>query len=340
MDFRQTRFRFPLMGSMRKSVSCYRFLLAFALALTLTAADTLLVLNKEGNLAIVDPATGQVVGRVPTGEGPHEVTVSADGKLAFVGNYGAQTPGNTLSVIDLVAQKELHRVDLGPLRRPHGMFYAGGKVYFTAEINKLVARYDPATNQIDWLLGTGQNSTHMVLLNKDMTQIYTANIGSDSISVFERGSNPMNWTQTVIPVGKGPEAIDMSPDGKQIWTAHSRDGGVSIIDIASKKVVQTLDLHTKRSNRLKFTPDGKLVLISDLEAGELVVLDVPTRKETKRLKLGRNPEGIQIAPNGAHAYVAVNGDNKVAIIDLKTLEVSGHISPGTGPDGMAWAERK
>jgi len=317
----------------------------FALLLALTAAgaetpkSTLLVLNKEGNLAIVDPGSGKVVGRVPTGEGPHEVATSSDGRLAFVGNYGAQTPGSTLSVIDLVAQKELHRVDLGPLRRPHGMFYAGGKVYFTAEVNKIVARYDPESNTIDWLLGTGQNTTHMVMLNKDQTQIYTANIGSDSISVLERGPNPMNWTQTVIPVGKGPEGFDVSPDGKQIWTAHSRDGGVSIIDLASKKVVQTLDLHTKRSNRLKFTPDGKLVLISDIEPGELVILDVPARKEIKRLKLGRNPEGILIAPDGRRAYVAVNGDNKVAVIDLKTLEVSGEILPGNGPDGMAWAER-
>jgi YVTN family beta-propeller protein len=340
MDFRKTRSRLAVGVSVRRFVSCCRFLSTFVFVLTLSGADTLLVLNKEGNLAIVDPASGQVVGRVPTGEGPHEVAASTDGKLAFVGNYGAQTPGSTLSVIDLVAQKELHRVDLGPLRRPHGMFYAGGKVYFTAELNKLVARYDPATNQVDWLLGTGQNTTHMVLLNKDLTQIYTANIGSDSISILERGSNPMNWSQTVIQVGKGPEAIDVSPDGKQIWTAHSRDGGVSIIDIASKKVVQTLDLHTKRSNRLKFTPDGKLVLISDLEAGELIILDVPTRKETKRLKLGRNPEGIQVAPNGTRAYVAVNGDNRVAIIDLKSLKVTGQITPGNGPDGMAWAERK
>src|SRR5258708_2653300 len=310
-------------------------------ALTLSAAETpksaLLVLNKEGNLAIVDPTSGQVVGRVPTGEGPHEVTASTDGRLAFVSNYGA---GTTLSVIDLVAQKELHRVDLGPLRRPHGVFYAGGKLYFTAEVNKLVARYDPAANQIDWLLGTGQNSTHMVLVNKDLSQIFTANIGSDSISVLERGSNPQNWTQTVIPVGKGPEAIDMSPDGKQIWTAHSRDGGVSIIDIASKKVIQTLDVHTKRSNRLKFTPDGKLVLISDLDAGELVILDVATRKEAKRMKLGRSPEGILIAPDGLRAYVAVNADNKIAVVDLKTLDVTGQITTGSGPDGMAWAERQ
>src|ERR1700682_4045098 len=111
-----------------------RWFVLLASAVTLTAAQTpspaLLVLNKdEATLAIVDPSTQKVVGRVPTGEGPHEVTVSLDGKLAFVGNYGTgQNPGRTISVIDLLAQKELHRVDLGPLRRPHGITYAEGKV--------------------------------------------------------------------------------------------------------------------------------------------------------------------------------------------------------------------
>ncbi len=316
---------------------------ALALSTILTAAETasraLLVLNKEdATLAIVDPASGKSVGRVPTGEGPHEVAVSADGKFAFIGNYGKQTPGSTLSVIDLVAQKELHRVDLGPLRRPHGVAFADGKVYFTAEVNKLIARYDPAVNQIDWLLGTGQNSTHMVLVSKDNNRMFTANIGSDSITIIERAG--AGWNETVVPVGKGPEGIDLSPDGKEVWTAHSRDGGVSIIDIAAKKVTQTLNVQTKRSNRLKFTPDGKLVLISDLEAGELLILDAQTHKEIKRMKLGANVEGILVEPDGLRAYVAVTGANKIAVIDLKTLEVSSHIPTGNGPDGMAWAVRK
>jgi YVTN family beta-propeller protein len=143
----------------------------------------------------------------------------------------------------------------------------------------------------------------------------------------------------VVPVGKGPEGIDVSPDGAQIWTAHSRDGGVSIIDIATKKVIQTLQVGTKRSNRLKFTPGGKLVLISDLDGGELVVLDAASKREIKRMKLGRSPEGILVAPDGSRAYVAVNGDNWVAVLDLKTLEVTRRISTGS-PDGMAWTERR
>src|SRR5205807_1900396 len=138
----------------------------------------------------------------------------------------------------------------------------------------------------------------------DGSKIFTSNIGSDAIGIFERGANGA-WNFTTVPVGKGPEAIEISPDEKEIWTAHSRDGGVSIIDIASKKVTGTIDARTKRSNRLKITPDGKTVLITDLDAGELVVLDRASRKETKRLKLGKSPEGILIVPDGSRAYIAV-----------------------------------
>jgi len=305
-----------------------------------TPSPALLVLNKEDNaLAIVDPATRTVVASIPVGEAPHEVTASADGKLAFVSNYGSRQPGHTISVIDLVAQKEIHRVDLSPMGRPHGLTYADGKVYFTAEASKLIGRYDPAANQVDWLLGTGQNTTHMVLLSKDRNMIFISNIGSDSITIIERAANRLDWNETVVAVGKGPEGFDVSPDGRELWAAHSRDGGVSIIDVAAKKVVQTLTLGTRRSNRLKFTPDGKYVFVSDMGGNELLILEAATRQVVKRLKPGSSPEGILMVPDGSRAYVAVANDNQVAVVDLKTLEVTDHIATGRGPDGMAWAER-
>jgi len=299
----------------------------------------LVVLNKEdATLVAVDPLTAKILGTVKTGEGPHEVAVSADGRTAFVGNYGAQTPGQTISVIDLAAMKELRRVDVSPLRRPHGVFVAGGKLYYTSEVNRIVARLDPTTYQTDWLFGTGQAGTHMVWINEDASRMYACNIGSDSISIIERGANPAApWNATVIPVGKGPEGFDVSPDGRELWAAHSRDGGVSIIDLQQKKVTATIDLQTKRSNRLKFTPDGKLALVSDLDAGEVLVIDVASRKVSKKIPLGRMVEGILMQPDGSRAYVAVNGENYVAIVDLKTLAVTGRIETGRGPDGMAWS---
>ena len=306
-----------------------------------TPSPALLVLDKEDNmLSIIDPATSKTVARIPTGEGPHEIAASDDGKMAFVANYGGRTPGDTISVMDLVAQKELRRVDLGALRRPHGIVFSDGKVWFTAEQNRLIARYDPAANQIDWLLGIGQNGTHMLLFSKDRSMLFTSNIGSDSITMLQHGSDPYVWTATNVSVGKGPEGGDISPDGREYWAANSNDGSVSIIDVAAKKVVQTLDVKTGHSNRLKFTRDGKLVLISDPGNHGLVALDAASRKEVKRLNVGRQPEGILIAPDGAHAYIAVAGEKNVGVLDLKTLEVIARISTGNGPDGMAWAVRR
>ena len=302
-------------------------------------SPALLVVNKaENSLTIINPATGQAVAQAPTGDGPHEVALSSDGRTAYVTNYGAQTPGSSLSVIDLASQKETRRVDLGALRRPHGIIVSGSAVYFTIEANRAVARYDPGANALDWIMGTGEGGTHMVVGTPDGARLFTSNIGTDSVSAFSRGPNPQAWAVTRIPVGKGPEGIDLSPDGKELWTAHSRDGGVSVIDVASGKVVATMDIKTRRSNRLRFTPDGRLALVSDLDAGELVVIDAPARKEVKRVQLGKAPSGILVVPDGSRAYVALTGENALAVVDLKTLQPIGRVPTGAGPDGMAWRQ--
>ena len=44
-------------------------------------------------------------------------------------------------------------------------------------------------------------------------------------------------------------------------------------------------------------------------------------------------------PDGARVYVSCSPDNYVAVIDLTTLEVIGHIDGGLEPDGLAWATR-
>src|SRR2546428_12226142 len=136
-----------------------------ALLAAQSSTGRLLVLNKEdATFVIVNPDSGAILGKVPVGQGPHELVASADGKYAFAANYGTgPAPGHTISMIDIAAQKELRRIDTAPLSRPHGLAFGGGKLYFTAEADKKIARYDPATDKIDCPLETGQSTTHMVL---------------------------------------------------------------------------------------------------------------------------------------------------------------------------------
>jgi YVTN family beta-propeller protein len=304
-----------------------------------TLKPVLVVLDKgDSELAIVDPETLMVTGKVKTGPIPHEVAVSADGKTAVATNYGEHQDGTTLSVIDLTLPKEIHRVQLKGLSGPHGVEFFDGKAWFTAEGSKKIARYDPMTNQVDWTHDIGAERTHMLVIAREGHTIYASNVNSNTVTAVIANTDRSQWTNTPILVGKGPEGIDLSPDGLEVWAANSGDGTVSIIDTATKQVKQTVNVGTKHSNRVKFTPDGKLALISDLGSGELVVVDVVSRTIMKRIKLGTSAEGILIVPDGSRAFVAVSGDNKVAVVDLKTLEVTKTFVTGKDPDGMAWGE--
>jgi YVTN family beta-propeller protein len=324
----------------------------------------LLALSKAGHtLAVVDPATLKVVGKMPVGTDPHEVIASADGKTAYVSIYGGGSL-HEIDVLDLVKMKPQKIIDTKPFFGPHGLAFAGGKLWFSAEGSKCVARYDPATNSFDWAMGTGQDRTHMVYVTPSLKKVYTTNVSSGTVSILQDtliqpgpppggpvrpGANPPpgfrpqprhDWIQTIVQVSMGSEGFDVTPDGRQLWTAAAEDGTIAVIDLASKKVTETIDAKVFGANRLQFTPDGKLALISSLRDGNLVVYDVATHKEVKKISIGHGAAGILVQPDGSRAYVGCTPDNYVAVIDLKTLTVTGHIDVGGGPDGLAWAVKQ
>jgi len=328
-----------------------------------TPSPALLVLAKTDHvLSIVDPATLRVVGQVASGPDPHEVIASADGELAYISNYGGGAY-NTITVVDLLQRTAASVIDLGPLRGPHGLVFVGGKLWFTAEGAKVIGSYDRSTQKVDWVLGTGQNRTHMLFVSADMKRIVTTNVSSGTVTIIEpssgqrRGPGPgpgspppgppggpgpvprLDWDETVVPVGSGPEGFDVAPDGKEAWVANAQDGTISVIDVATKHVVQTLAVDVRGANRLKFTPDGSLAFVSTLRGPDVTVLRSATRAVMKRVPIGRGAAGIVMQPDGARAYVACTPDDDVAVIDVKSLSVIGRIAAGKQPDGLAWAVR-
>ena len=179
-----------------------------------------MVLSKgDRTLSVVDPSTLKVVGTVPSGPDPHEVVVSADGRVAYIANYNGGT--NIITPIDLVSMKPMPVIDLGALRAPHGLDFVAGKLWFTAEAAKAIGSYDPAAGKVDWVLGTGQNRTHMIYVAPDARWMVTSNISSATMTFIDRttgggrgGRGPggqTDWEETVVPVGRGAEGFDVSP---------------------------------------------------------------------------------------------------------------------------------
>jgi YVTN family beta-propeller protein len=301
------------------------------LSVALYAQDTpspALLITGTGGLFIANLKDQHIVTAIPTGPAAREVAVSADRKLAMV-----TTLGNTMSLIDLNERKELNRYQFNFPARPNSLVFVDGKFYFTAEAADSMGRYDPATRSVDAIIGLGQLMSHVLLYNPaDKTFIVTSRNSNsvtfvDTVDIEYRGNSRQNWRVTPVPAGiTFNEAMDLSPDGKELWTAEFRGSKVAILDVATRKVKETFNIPNMHSDRLKFTPDGKRVLFSDIESGELRVLDAATHRETQTLKLGKSLEGVNITPDGSTAYVCAPSDNDVSIVDLKTMTVTGHIS--------------
>src|SRR5260221_612170 len=110
------------------------------------------------------------------------------------------------------------------------------------EAAKAIGSYDPGSSKVDWILGTGQNRTHMIYVSPDAKRIITTNVSSGTVSIIESSGTRLSnaaanaapsgppredWNETVVKVGNGSEGFDVSPDRKANWVAYAQDGSIS-----------------------------------------------------------------------------------------------------------------
>ena len=315
--------------------------------------DRLLVLNKaEATASLIDLASGAIVATMPVGEGPHEVAVRDDARLAVACNYGTgPAPGSSLTVLDLRDQTVVRTINLGSYRRPHGIAWLpdGRHVVVTVEANQAVLLIDVEQGVVVQAIPTDQLGTHLLVTSRDGRRAYTANIGSGSVSMIDLVARVrLKTTMT----GKFPEAIDLSPDAKQLWTADRTLERVTILDAATLDTIRSLPTG-KFPNRLKFTPDGKTVVLSNAQSSTLGFYDVAAQRPDGELRFevdpallrpqllgsqmgnSATPLGILMDPSGRRAFVALAAMDRIAEVDLAKRVVVRLLAAGREPDGMA-----
>lgn len=299
----------------------------------------LLVANKqEASLSIINVATGQTTATLATGEGPHEVAVSRSGRTAIVTNYGTgPSMGSSLTVVDLPT-RTTRTIDLGDYRRPHGAWFLSGdnKVAVTVEVNQAVLIVDLQAARVERTISTAQQGSHMIAVRADGARGYTANVGSGSITEidFLTGSTR---TLAVAPVTEG---IGVTPDGSQVWVGSNQQHTVTVIDVASWKAIDTLSA-PGLPYRINISPDGKRAVVTTPMANAVRIFDVATRRQLSELTIpgggaqGSQPVGATISADSRWAYVACQGSQTAAVVDLQELRVVKSLPTGAGPDGIA-----
>jgi len=311
---------------------------------------TLVVSNMNDHTAtVLDAATGRVLATLPTGEGPHEVAVSGDGRLALVTNYGVRgKPGSTLTVIDVERAAVARTLTLAGFERPHGVTFLPGDTLaaVTSEAGQAVLLVDVRDGRVADTLGTGARGSHMVALTADGTRAYTANIPENSVSVIDlRGGD----STRLVRVGRAPEGIAVTPDGGEVWVGSNRDSTVLVVDPVRGVATDTLR-GFGMPYRIAVSPDGRLAVISDPVKGEVRIVSVADRKDrytiavpadslvaTAEVPGSPSPEGVAISRDSRWAFVTLQGRNRVITIDLGRGAIVAYAPTGTWSDGIAYS---
>lgn len=333
--------------------SLYAVLAAAILLVPATHGATLAVANKaEATVSLIDLDSGAVVATLPTGDGPHEIGISADGRFALVTNYGTREQGgNSLTLIDIPAGSVVKTIDLGDYRRPHGVEWLDDEsVVVTVEANKALIVVDVARDKVTQSIGTDQEVSHMVALDPDRGRAYTANIGSGSVSVLDLGKGAL---ETNVATGDGAEGIAVSASGEHIWVTNRAADTITILDADSLAPAGEI-ASEGFPIRATATPKGQ-VLVTRARAGDLAIYDAETFEEIRvvafdlesmdveeRLfgdRFGNSsvPIGVIVDAVGEYAWVAHANADVITEIDLATGDIVRMLRAGREPDGMGYS---
>jgi len=314
-------------------------LLALACLISVSAAaqDSLLVLSKRDHtLAVVDPVTYKVLETFPSGDDPHEVIASTDGTRAYISNYGFGSL-HTITPIDLAHHAALPVIDLGPLSGPHGLAFVAGKLWFTAEGAKVVGSYDPATARVDFVLGTGQNRTHMIYVPPDTQHIVATNVSSGTVSIIDRELVHMG-----PPPGMNPPPGGSNPGGNPGGgPPPSAGSGIAPPPPPRQSPPPRFDWNQTvikvgtGSEGFDLSPDGKEIWVANARDATISIIDRAAKRVVETLAANvPSANRLKFTPDGAHVLVSLLGAPDLVVLDAHTRTVVKRLPIGHGASGI------
>jgi len=317
-------------------------------ALRATYAPTLIAANRSSHeVTFVDLASGDVVARAATGEGPHLLSNVSDG-LAVATGFGefpkphaapvkqrppfVAVPNSRLTLIDIASRVAVQDARIEDCARPHASWIIEDRAYVTCEREKQVHVIDLETLETIERLETHQEGSHVLVFEPLSRTLVTSNVDSGSITLFDIDQGDSN----VVKLASGSEG-SLAVDGR-IWVANAIAGSVSVVDPIAGKVIEHIDSVCIFPISMSTDLHGQ-VWVACFASAELIAIDSDDFTIRRRIPLLDQPLNLVTHPSLGLAYVSLPRQNAIAEIDLATGNELRRIEVGIEPDGLRWAEQ-
>jgi YVTN family beta-propeller protein len=254
--------------------------------LYVTLPDLTQPMSRAGALLVIDPASGQVIGRVPLGVDPGAIAQSPDGSRLYVTNLA----GGTVSVIDPARATVVTTLPVG--KQPLGLAVSpdGAWVFVADDGSSAVSVIDAGSNRVVATVPVPQ-FPERVAVSPDGARLYVSHF-HDQVTVIDTARREVLVTLRLPAVDLGD--LVMSHDGRHLYLLRSNPAAVLTLDPGTGQLVATLGVKTPNhwAMGMAASPDGTRLYVTGALSDTLWSIDPTTDQMMGTIDVSNgSPEG-------------------------------------------------
>jgi YVTN family beta-propeller protein len=291
--------------------------------------------SKSDTVTVINPRTYRVVRTVAVGHQPQHVVPSWDLRTLWVNNDlgNSLTPinprtgkfGKPVHVADpynlyftpdgkaaIVMASALHRLVFHDprtmkVRRSlpvpcsgvnHADFTADGRRFLVScEFSGELLVVDTAARRllkVIRLRGSAATMPQDVKLSTDGSVFFVADMMRNGAWIVD--ARTMRVTR-FLHTGKGAHGLYVTRDSRRLLVTNREEGSISVIDMTSRKIVDTWHIRGGGSPDMGgLSPDGKVFWVSGRYDGVVYAISTRTGRLIRKIRVGSGPHGLSVFP--------------------------------------------
>lgn len=271
--------------------------------------------ERSDDIAVLDPSQDDlIIKRIATAGRPRDMSFNQDHTLLFV----ACGDDDVIQVIDVA---KLEVVDSIPTGRSPEMFklsHDDSLIYVSNEENSTVQVIEVASKIIQFEVSTGAEPEG-IALSDDGATLYATSEVADMVHVIDAKEGVV--MENVL-VETRPRRFIL-PNADELWVSNELSSTVSIIDLATFEVKETLEFLPPGFRPVDVTPvgmtmthDGATAIIGLGRANHIAFVDIASREIEDYVLVGSRAWGVDITADDSKLYVANGLSDDLSIIDV------------------------
>ncbi|MFM0123068.1 YncE family protein [Paraburkholderia sp. RL18-101-BIB-B] len=180
----------------------------------------------------------------------------------------------------------------------------------------------------------GVSSVHGVLAIPELGRVYASATGEDEAVAIDMTTLGISAR---IPTGAYPDGMAYAPEAHKLYVSDETGGSETVIDVTSNRRVATISLGGEAGNT-QYDPSSKHIFVNVQTRNQLIEIDPASDQIVARIDVpgAKGNHGLLIDANQRLAIIACEGNDRLIVLDMRTMRATSSFEVGKDPDVLAY----